>query len=316
MVKALKVILLVLVLILLFAGLTVVQAGIDVRTTVLEPDFYVTTLAGLHVFEIVPEMTMAYVSDFFDRMPPDMAAKAKEAWLEAATPEWLEAQFRVVVHDVVAFVEGRQESLTATIAVGELRDRFVESFSAKVDPYAAGMMAEAMANVPDSLALADQKFIPSEVPAPVARGIRLARVAPLAAGGVCILLVVLCFALAGGFPGGARWVATGALLSGLLTTGLSLVARHVLLPGILAGIQMGEVPSFLESLDVQAVIAGMAGRVLGAVRTTGLAFVALAVVLYVVAAVVAGARARRVTRSVGGGRAPSTPAQPQGTRPA
>ncbi len=288
--KALKVVLLVVVFVVLAVALLITQAGVVAHLTLLRPGFYVGSLARGGLFQALPEITMEYAADFLDQMPSDTAQKAREAWLEAATPEWFRSQFEVVLTDLFHFLRGEQASLTAAIALGEVRDRFVEAFAARVDPYSAKMMALTMAKVPETISLADQGFVPTEVPPNVTLGLQLASTVPPAAGAASVLLAGLCFLLAGGLVGGARWVGAAAMLSGSMTMAAFTFAQSAVLPGILAGIDLGEVPDFLRAVDPRAIAGGLAAGVLGTIRAVGVASLGAGLILVVVAAVAAARR--------------------------
>jgi len=284
--KALKVMALTVILVLMVVSFTALQLGVDVRLTLLSPDFLVKSLAGVGVFELIPDLVMEYIGEFFRSMPPDIGEHARAAWYESVTPAWLAEQFRAILSDALLFASGQQPALSVTVDTGELRDKFLTAFSSRADPYSARMMTQALSGIPDVVSAENPELaelIPDAVPPVVVKALRLIRLAPLAAAGAVCLLALACLALAKG-AGAARWVGTAAILSGLVTVAGVLVAQHFLAPALLAGLSLGDVPPFLAGVDPQAIGLGLAERVLAVVRLSGFVTLGLGVVLHILPA--------------------------------
>jgi len=285
-VKALKVMALVVILVLMVVSFTTLQLGVDVRLTLLRPDFLVESLADVGVLDLIPDLAMEYIGEFFRAMPPDISEHARAAWYETVTPAWLATQLQAILRDALLFASGKQPALTVTLNTGELRDSFLAAFSSRVDAYSARMMAQVLSGIPDvvgpeSPELAD--LVPDDVPPEVVRALRLVTLAPLAAAAAVCLLALACLALARG-AGAARWVGTAAILSGLGAVAGVIAAQRFLLPALLAGLSLGDVPPFLAGLDPQAIGLGLSERVLAVVRLTGLATLGVGVVLHILPA--------------------------------
>ncbi|MEW6031389.1 MAG: hypothetical protein AB1645_00675 [Bacillota bacterium] len=290
--KVVKVLLLLIILMVLTAGLTVGQSGLAVWTMVLRTDFYADVLRGHGVYESLPGLVLAALPAAED-LPVSERVKIEAALREALDPEWLDAQVKEILRDVSLYLRGRSPVLTASVPLGEFRDRFIESYARTGHPAVVKELRQTLAQAPSEMPLADQ--VPPEVAAAVARYSGLAGTVTLAAAAVWLILAVLCFPLAGGFPGGARWVGTAFLLSGLGTLAATFAAG-ILLTGLIAGFGLGG----FEGVPVREMTTSVARGALSVARTIAFVSCGIAVVLYVAAGAVARGRARRAAAGAAG----------------
>jgi len=119
----------------------------------------------------------------------------------------------------------------------------------------------------------------------------LVSVVPIVLVGSWLVLALLCFPLAGGLPGGTRWLGAVFLAAGL-TTAVGSWAAGEMSYSLLAGLDAEMAVSGLTPL-AKELIASLVNGLLATVRTTGLIAVAVGLGLYVVAGVAGRARATR-----------------------
>lgn len=286
--RAVKIILLVLIFIVLFVGLDVIQAGLDGQA-LLRPGPYLRSLRAHRVYDSVGEV-LAFVflgEGGGQQLPAAEQEKAKAALLEAAGPEWVEGKVTAILGDLSAFVRGQKQSFEAGVPTGELADRFMEAYAKTGSPVIVRELRRELKSVPETFPL---KIDPA-VLGMVGNDVRLANTVMTVAAVVWLALALLCFPLAGGFPGGARWNATALLLSGLLGLAVS-VAVPIGAQGMVPGMSLGGGPPEVAAF-IRNVADSIVGAVAGTFRRTAFVYVAAAVLLYALAAVVAGARARK-----------------------
>ncbi len=293
--KALKVITLLLIAVMLYLGLTVLQTGPALRLTLLDPDFYAGALRDLEVYQKLPDVIMGTLPpDFLEQAPSSERARLETALREALRPEWLQGQVEGILHDTVRFLRGQDAELRASVALTEFKAAFVAAYEeAGGSPYGVRMLERALEEeLPDTVLLAD--YLPPDaldLPPEVARGMTLVDPALALLAAVLLLLALACFPLAGGFPGGARWLGATLVLSGL-TTAVGTLPLRTLALNFLTGLELEEVPPAVEALHLDDLVRELAGRVLEAFQVAGLAAFAVGVLLLVLAAVAA-ARSRR-----------------------
>ncbi|HCJ10238.1 MAG TPA: hypothetical protein DHW14_03635 [Clostridiales bacterium] len=294
--KALKVITLFLIAVMLYLGLTVLQTGAALRLTTLDPDFYAGTLRDFEVYQKLPDVIMETLpADFLEQAPSSERARLETALREALRPEWLQGQVEGILHDTVRFLRGQDAELRASVALTEFKAAFVAAYEeAGGSSYGVRMLERALdEELPDTVLLAE--YLPPDaldLPPQVARGMTLVDPGLAVLAAVLLLLALVCFPLAGGFPGGARWIGATLVLSGLTTAAGTLPLRTFAL-NFLTGLGLGEVPPAVEALQLEQLVRVLASRVLDTFQVAGLAAVALGVLLLVLAAVAARSRGRR-----------------------
>jgi hypothetical protein len=294
-VKALKVITLLLIAVMLYLGLTVFQTGAALRLTALDPDFYAGTLRDLEVYQRLPDViTGTFLADLLEQAPSSERARLETALSAALSPEWLQGQVEGILHDAVRFLRGQDAQLQASVTLTEFKAAFLAAYEeAGGSSYGVRMLERAFdEELPDTVLLADH--LPPdalELPPEVAKGLSLVDPGLVLLAVVLLVLALVCFPLAGGFPGGARWVGAALVLSGLTTAVGTLPLRTFAL-NFLTGLELGEVPPAVEALQLKELVRELASRVLETFQLAGLAAVALGV-LFLVLAAVAAARSRR-----------------------
>lgn len=280
----------VIILVGMVAGLVGLQVAFD-GLSVLGPGLYLSALEQCGFFEDAPELFVAVFSEQASGLPSGERAKIEAAIREAASPEWMKGQVSAVVTDISRFLTGKQRELTAAIHVEEFADRFLAAYGKTANPFVFAQVRQNVSGVfAKPLSLRETLMTtPTFVAATqyVRRGLNLA----LIVGVSWLVLAALTFALAGGFPGGARWVGTACLVAGLAGVVGSFVAGTAA-PGFTAGFNFTDIPPDAASM-VQGTATAIVRGIMGAVRLNAVAVLIVGVILLIVAGVVSGARARR-----------------------
>ena len=293
--KVLKVLLLLVVLVVMFLGLNVLQVGFD-ALRVASPGFVVSGLREAGVFAAFPDLVVGSFSRAWQGATAAERADIEAALRQAADPQWLETQVTLVLEDVSAYTKGKKPALTAAIPVNELLDRFLSVYAETGDPAVIASIRQSIpAEYRQPILLSQYPFFPSDLSAlPQIHYWRLMPKAVGLLGLLVILLALVCLPLAGGFPGAARWTGTAFLLSGLAGVAGSVGLSLRVAPSLLAGFNLTAPDPSLEAVVELAknALTTFAGRIVGAVRSSGILFLVIAIVLYILAAVVASARKR------------------------
>jgi len=293
--KVLKVLLLLVVLVVMFLGLNVLQVGFD-ALRVASPGFVVSGLREAGVFAAFPDLVVGSFSRAWQGATAAERADIEAALRQAADPQWLETQVTLVLEDVSAYTKGKKPALTAAIPVNELLDRFLSVYAETGDPAVIASIRQSIpAEYRQPILLSQYPFFPSDLSAlPQIHYWRLMPKAVGLLGLLVILLALACLPLAGGFPGAARWTGTAFLLSGLAGVAGSVGLSLRVAPSLLAGFNLTAPDPSLEAVVELAknALTTFAGRIVGAVRSSGILFLVIAIVLYILAAVVASARKR------------------------
>jgi len=286
----LKVLLLPVILVVMFLGLNVLQVGFD-GLRVVSPGFVVSSLREAGVFAAFPDLMVGSLS--WQEATAAQKAEIEAALRQAADPQWLETQVTLVLEDVSAYTKGKKAALTAVIPVNELFDRFLSAYAETADPAIVASIRQAIpAEYRQPILLSQYPFFPADLSA--LPQIHYWRLLPTAVGlvGLLVLLLALaCLPLAGGVPGAARWTGMAFLLSGLVGVAGSAGLSRVV-PSLLAGFNLTAPDPSQEAVVELAkhALTTFAGRIVGAVRSSGIVFLVIAIVLYILAAVVASAR--------------------------
>jgi hypothetical protein len=306
--KVLKVLVLVVILVVMFLGLNGLQVGFD-ALRVASPGFIVSSLREAGVFTAFPDLVVESLSRTWRGASAAQRADIEAALRQVADPQWLETQVTVVLEDVSAYTKGKKPALTAAIPVNELCDRFLSTYAATGDPAVVASLRRSIpAEFRQPVLLSQYPLLPSNLSA--LPQIQYWRQLPTAVGllGLLVILLALaCLPLAGGFPGAARWIATAFLHSGLVGVVGSIGLSLRVVPSLLAGFNLTAPDPSLEAVVEVATdaVTVFASRIVGAVRSSGILFLVIAIVLYILAAVVAGARKRAKV-------APAVPSGPAG----
>jgi len=228
---------------------------------------------------------------------------------QAADPQWLETQVTLVLEDVSAYTKGKKAALTTAIPVNELLDRFLSAYAETADPAIIASIRQGIpAEYRQPILLSQYPFFPADLSS--LPQIHYWRLLPKAVGLLGLLVISLalaCLPLAGGFPGAARWTGTAFLFSGLVGVAGSIGLSLRVVPSLLAGFDLTAPDPSLEAVVelARGTLTTLAGRIVGAVRSSGILFLVIAITLYILAAVVASARKRAKL-------APAAPAAPAG----
>jgi hypothetical protein len=305
--KVLKVLVLLVVLVVMFLGLNVLQVGFD-GLRVASPGFIVSGLREAGVFAAFPDLMVGSLS--LAGATPAQKAEIEAALRQAADPQWLETQVTLVLEDVSAYTKGKKAALTTAIPVNELFERFFTAYAETGDP---AVIASLRQNIPAEYRqpILLSQYFPADLSAlPQIHYWRLLPKAVGLLGLLVISLALLCLPLAGGFPGAARWTGTAFLLSGLVGAAGSVGLSLRVVPSLLAGFNLTAPDPSLEAVVelARSALTTFAGRIVGAVRSSGILFLVIAITLYILAAVVAGARKRAKLAPA----AKSAPAAPAG----
>ncbi len=287
--KVLKVFVLIIILVGLIAGLVGLQAAFD-GLSALRPGLYLSALERCGFFEDAPDLIIAAFSEQASSLPSSERAKFEEAVREAASPEWIRGQVSEALKDVSGFLTGKQEELTGVIHIEEFGDRFLESYGKTANPYVFTQVRKGMRDMfAQPLALKDLMAAPAFVEAGryVRRGLDLATIVGVA----WLVLAALTFLLAGGFPGGARWVGAACLVAGLVGLLASILAGAAA-TSFAAGFNLSGLPPDMTT-RTQDLILAVIGGIIGSVRLSGLVVLVAGTVLFVLAGAVSAARARR-----------------------
>jgi len=306
--KALKVLALLLIFGLLYLGLGVIQLGIDATVGPLNPSFYTSTLEELGVYQAVGEAAVEALGETIGQLPAAEADRIEAAILSALDPEWLQAEVGAVLEDLSLFLRGRDAELTAALPTGEMTDRFIEAYAAAGgNRRVVSEIRQTFSDIPEEIAI--RELLPDEYVSQTELFTRLTSIVPLVLVGVWLILALLCFPLAGGGPGGFRWLGAVFVASGL-TTAVGAWVAGTLSYGILAGIEPA-VPVAALGTVVKQLVSTLAEGALATVRNTGLIVMAAGVGLYIVAALMARARAGAGASKAGaadaGTESPATP---------
>ncbi len=204
----------------------------QIERSILDAGFY----ADLMEEADIPVILHAQILDslreeMLEGAPPDAADAFVSSLGTALEPRWIGEQMNVVIRDMVAFISGEQESLTAVIDLHEVKERFRHELNTAIaelpdeyrddldfldDPDAEpGDLLDAI-DMPDHLIL--EEFWQNgdgalgEVASRIQRYRRYLRWFSLT---VLIILIVLTCLLVG--PGhGLQWFGGATILSGLL----------------------------------------------------------------------------------------------------
>ncbi len=270
-------------------GALVFEGATDLAL-VANPDPYVAALSRGGAFEGFPTALAGLISGSENQpIPADEREKMRQALELAAPPEWLESQARTVLDDLFAYVKGRKPALTSSIPVGELTDRFLAEYGKIGDPRLAADLRSLAQKMPRDVPL--EEILGASGPLPqFSEVIRLGNIALVVLAFIWAGLALACAFLAGGFAGGARWVATSLVVAGILGLVASLAAA---LPfsGMTMAISAGQDPTGLGRLGALA-LRNIVSAVLWRARVVALATLGLAVLLYVAAAVFEASRRR------------------------
>ncbi len=208
----------------------VYQAGMGMERTVFNTDYYRSLFqdVGLPPFlyqglqELgIPSAAGARGSTGTTR---EDVTPGEAALMEAFSEEWMQEQFLIVIDDILAVLDGEQESLTGAIDLREVKERLRHAPDAELQAFAADW--------PDQLLLQD--VIGTETGAwnqfqkaifPLQQARRIFRFAPYI---VFAFLFLFCLLMAG-FAGALKWFGAAALVSGIpfwmiLQAGGSLIA--------------------------------------------------------------------------------------------
>lgn len=291
--KVLKVLLLLVVLVVMFLGLNVLQVGFD-GLRVASPGFVVSGLREAGVFAAFPDLMVGSLSRSWQGATAAQRADIEAALRQAADPQWLETQVTLVLEDVSAYTKGQKAALTTAIPVNELFERFNTAYAETGDP---AVIATLRQNIPAEYRqpIPLSRYFPADLSAlPQIHYWRLLPKAVGLLGLLVILLALTCLPLAGGFPGAARWTGTAFLLSGLVGVAGSIGLSLRVVPSLLAGFDLTAPDPSLEAVVelARGTLTTLAGRIVGAVRSSAILFLVIAIVLYILAAVVASARKR------------------------
>lgn len=270
--RALKVFLLVLISVILVVCGWLYLAGMSAERTVLSTAYYrglvdevglpsaiyeelQKTLAEIMLEGIAEEMT----AEEMDEGMPEQLSIMMGALTRAFDVAWLEEQFLLVTDDILALVEGEQETLTAAIDLQEVKARFRDELIGELEalpddkkeeldlpPEAIEMMVDktlAELDIPDQLNLAeliaeDGLLLQHEgVLAPLQTFQEYFRFIPY----LVFALLLLFSCLLAGIVGGLKWFGAASLFfSAGFFIGLQLL-RTVFLPPLLASLN-GEMP--------------------------------------------------------------------------
>ena len=308
--KVLKVLVLLVVLVVMFLGLNGLQVGFD-GLRVASPGFIVSGLREAGVFAGFPDLVVGSLSRAWQEATAAEKADIEAALRQAADPQWLETQVTLVLEDVSAYTKGKKPALTAAIPVNELLDRFLSAYAETADPDIVASIRQGIpAEYRQPILLSEYPFFPADLSAlPQIHYWRLLPTAVGLLGLLVILLALACLPLAGGFPGAARWTGTAFLLSGLVGVAGSVGLSLRVVPSLLAGFNLTAPDPSLEAVVdlAKGALTTFAGRIVGAVRSSGIVFLVIAIVLYILAAVVASAR-RRAKLAPAAKSAPAAPA--------
>jgi len=306
--KVLKVLVLLVVLVAMFLGLNGLQVGFD-ALRVTSPGFIVSGLGEAGVFAGFPDLVVGSLSRAWQGATAAEKADIEAALRQAADPQWLETQVTLVLEDVSAYTKGKKAALTTAIPVNELLDRFLSAYAETADPAIIASIRQGIpAEYRQPILLSQYPFFPADLSAlPQIHYWRLLPTAVGLVGLLVILLALACLPLAGGFPGAARWTGTAFLFSGLVGVAGSIGLSLRVVPSLLAGFDLTAPDPSLEAVVelARGTLTTLAGRIVGAVRSSGILFLVIAITLYILAAVVASARKRAKL-------APAAPAAPAG----
>ncbi len=302
--KALKVILLIILFVPLVVGFLGLQAGLD-GLAALRPGLYLSALRDQGVFTAIPDLVAEVFAENASGIPAGEREKIVAAIRETADPVWVEAQIKPILEDMSGYLLGKKSELTASVPVGAISTRFLETYAKTATP---GELARARQSFTSGLAPYESLSLSALAENPALAMVRQRislglRMAPVPVVGV-ILLIALAFLLAGGFVGGARWTAAACLISGVLGIVVSLMADFVQ-AGFLAGFNTGDLPPEIGEL-ARGVATSIAHGVIGTIRLNGILFVGAGIALLILAVIVGAARAKRRAPAVTAQQPPAT----------
>jgi hypothetical protein len=309
--KVVRVFLLLIILVILYVGLLVAQVGLGARVVLINPDYYTAVLRNHHFYEALPGAVLAGLDAELGGMPSSERANVEKALREALSPDWVEAQVSGVLRDVSSYLRGKTPALTALIPLGQVQERLLDSYSKIGNPYVTAELRQHLdfRNIPLG------EHVPEGLTVAAAPYIQLAAIVPPIVCGLWLVLALLCFPLAGGVPGGAKWIGTAFLLSGLTAFVGSFVIR-VISSGFLADLSFAGDAGPLALLPVREVATAVAHGALAVMRNHGLMFIGIAILLYVGAALTGRARARRPAARESAAPAVTAPAETKQAREA
>jgi len=296
--KAFKVFLLVVLTILLVGGLVGLQVA-ALGLEALSPALYLRVLRSSHAIEKAPDILMGFFGEEIGQLPGEERARLEAAVREALEPAWVEGEIAPALTDLAMVLRGRREELSAVLHVDVMGQRIVDAYAKTGHPYIVSQLRQGMREMfPRPLALGELGLGDDKTFAEVAKNVRFGLKVVSVALAAVLLVVLLCFLLAGGFVGGARWVGAAVLSAGILGAA-GAVAVAVLGPGLVAGVELADAPEVVAHL-VSDVLLGLVSRLALTVGTNAGLLVLVGVVLLVCAGVAAATRARRRTAAATG----------------
>jgi len=255
--SCLKVVGLILVFILFCLNGWLYQAGMGVERTIFNANYY------HHLFQeagltsvlhqgIIDEMSPGTAPG----MPPEVEAEIELMWSEALSEAWLEAQILAVIEDLLAVLDGEQDTLTVSIDFSEPKGRLLQEAGVEEQVFADEM--------PDEIPLSDimgadpqtwQEFLD------IASRVQQVRSTLMIIAYVGMVILLLLFILLAGLSGGLKWVGVATLFSGISFLGglqlFSFLIRNIMPPEELPELQMVLRDLFNSVTIVSLVYAGV-----------------------------------------------------------
>jgi hypothetical protein len=231
--KAIKVFLLMIILVVLVAAGLVYQAGLGVERTVFNPEFYDAVLRETGLSGAVQEALLEAVgAEMAEEIPDQIRDQLIDALARSFSPAWMDEQISANVRVLIDYLDGRRGDLAMAVDLTGPKAALLEELNAALagmsleELFALGLEVEsidrlgeaflAQLDLPDRMPIA----VLSEIDDPeMVRGLeglkqyrRYFAYMPYLFFGVA---AVLCLLLAG-LPGGLKWFGSGVLVSGAL----------------------------------------------------------------------------------------------------
>jgi hypothetical protein len=289
--RALKIILLILLLIPLTVGFVGLQIGAD-ALSVLRPHFYLSVLKQQGVFSSLPDLVLQALEQNQLSLPASDKEKFVAVIKEAFDPVWLETQIEPLLTETSGYLLGRTGELTATLSTEVIFDRFFETYAKTARPGELADARRTLAQVAprfETISVAQLAQNPGIIMAraQIKRGLNILL---LTAIGVA-LLIALNSLLAAGLVGGMRWSAAACINSGILGLLLTIPAKLVK-TDLLAGMNTPDLPPAVAQI-VEHASQGLADGLIGVITLNAIIFLGAGVVLAILAGILAVFRAKK-----------------------
>lgn len=273
--KILKTLALVVLFIIFVVAGGIFLLGKGIEATLLQTSFYEKIVREAEVAPVLTDAILEGIEDQagseFEQLPAEnreeMQRILEDSFSRALTEEWAEETLLMVIDDVLSYVKGEQDELTAVIDLSErkaiiqeniqaetqaeveaeverqiqqreipagMEDRARSQLEAEISPRIDTAVSGMMNNIPDAISLAqllEAKGNSQEIKAAVNRFQQTYGYFDVISYAVLIVLAGLMLVLAG-FFGGLKWVGTGMIVTGLLRFG-TLFGAEQSLPAII-----------------------------------------------------------------------------------